>query len=612
MVRREGAPEAPKWTVALAGNPNVGKSTLFNSLTGLNQHTGNWPGKTVAVARGYMEYRGSQIQLVDLPGTQSLNSRSPEEQVAEDYIASGEADCIAVVCDGSCLERNLILALQVMARHRKVILCVNLMDEAARCGVEVKAGELERQLGIPVVMMSAGTGKGLGQFKETLRGTLEDFLPCRTVGLPRNAPMADYVRRAEEIAGRAVSGGESAYKKRQRRLDQILTRPAVGTLLLFILLMGIVWLTIVGANYPSDLLQRCFDWGYGVLIRFAARLGLPWWVTGPLFDGVYLTVARVVAVMLPPMAIFFPLFTVLEDVGYLPRAAFLLDRSLSRCGGCGKQALTMAMGLGCNAVGVTGCRIIDSPRERLTAILTNAFMPCNGRFPSLILLGTVFFTGGNDLLGAVLITALLCAGYLATIGVSWGLNRTVLKGKRSAFLLELPPFRKPRLGQILVRSLLDRTLFVAGRAVAVAAPAGLVLWICANVNIGGESLIACLAGFLDPVGAAMGMNGLLLLAFLLALPANELLLPVVVMGLMGVRSLGGELSTEAVKTLLLAGGWTAKTALCTMVFILFHWPCGTTLLTIRKECGSVKWAAVAFILPTVIGVLLCLLLNWIL
>ena len=318
---------------------------------------------------------------------------------------------------------------------------------------------------------------------------------------------------------------------------------------------------------------------------------------------------RVIAVMLPPMAIFFPLFTVLEDVGYLPRAAYLLDRGLSRCGGCGKQALTMAMGLGCNAVGVTGCRIIDSPRERLTAALTNVFMPCNGRFPTLTLLGTIFFAGEGNLAGAALLTGLLFLGYGVTVLVSAGLNKTVLKGQPSAFLLELPPFRKPRLGQILVRSLLDRTLFVAGRAVAVAAPAGLILWICGNVCVRDQSLLTLLASALEPVGAVTGLNGLILLAFFLSFPANELLLPVILMGLTGSGILAGELSAQAVGSILRAGGWTARTALCTMAFVMFHWPCGTTLLTFYREWKSLRWTALAFLVPTAVGVLLCMGLN---
>ena len=374
------------------------------------------------------------------------------------------------------------------------------------------------------------------------------------------------------------------------------------------LLLVVVWLTVSGANYPSQLLQSLFDSGYLWLAGLAAQWGLPWYLSGPLLDGVYTTVARVVAVMLPPMAIFFPLFTLLEDVGYLPRVAFLLDRGLARCGACGKQALTMCMGLGCNAAGVTGCRIIDSPRERLLAVLTNAFLPCNGRFPSLILLGTIFF-GTGGLTGALLITGLIALGAGASMAASWLLNRTGLKGESSALILELPPFRRPRVGQVIVRSLLDRTLFVAGRAVAVAAPAGLLLWLCSNLGWGGRSLLLHLADFLNPPGLLLGMNGAALLSFLLALPANELVMPVLLMTITGGTALGGELSAGATGELLLAAGWTWQTALCAMVFIIFHWPCSTTLITIQKETGSFRWTALAFLLPTAFGVVLCMLLR---
>ena len=316
----------------------------------------------------------------------------------------------------------------------------------------------------------------------------------------------------------------------------------------------------------------------------------------------YATSARVIAVMLPPMAIFFPLFTILEDIGYLPRMAFLLDGKMCRCGGCGKQALTLCMGLGCNAVGVTGCRIIDSPRERLLAILTNAMVPCNGRFPALILLGSLFFSSFG---GALAVAGCVVLGVLGAMLTSGALSKTVLRHRQSTFLMEMPPFRRPRVGQILVRSLLDRTLHIALRALKVAAPTGALLWIFANTGF-----LERAAAFLDPVGSVLGMNGVILLGFLFSLPANELLIPVILMVLTGAESLQGVVGSEG--GILLAAGWDWKMAVCTMAFTLFHWPCATTLMTVHKETGSISKTAAAFFLPTAIGVVLCLLLNLVL
>lgn len=583
-------PALHKITVALAGNPNVGKSTLFNALTGLRQHTGNWPGKTVGLAQGTAKLGSTLFCFVDLPGTYALDGKTEDERIAADYLASGQADCTVVVCDGSCLERNLILALQIMQRTERVVLCVNLIDEAKSLGIAVNGNALEQELGISVVMTSANRGEGLDRLLETVLRTSQES----TRMLPY---WPDAVAAAEKIANRCVSRTGAAKGNWRQTLDRILVSRRRGIPILLLLLLGIIWLTVWGANYPSSLLEKLFDSGYCLLLRLLADT--PWWLRGILADGLYATCARVISVMLPPMAIFFPLFTILEDVGYLPRMAFLLDHGMSRCGGCGKQALTLCMGLGCNAVGVTGCRIIDSPRERLAAILTNAMVPCNGRFPTLILLGSLFFPNVG---AAFLVAACVVLGVAGAMVSSGVLNKTVLKAEESTFLMELPPFRRPRLGQILVRSLLDRTLFVAGRALTVAAPAGMVLWVLSNTP-----LLAMASNLLDPLGRAMGMNGIILLAFCLSLPANELLIPVILMALTQTGSLQSVAGMSG--ELLLSSGMTWQMAVCTMVFTLFHWPCSTTLMTIYRETGSKGKTAAAFFLPTAVGVTLCLMLN---
>lgn len=585
--------QAQKITVALAGNPNVGKSTLFNALTGLRQHTGNWPGKTVGVAQGYATKGDIEYTFVDLPGTYTLNGTSEDEKLAGEYILSGEADCTVVVCDGSSLERSLILALQILNCTTPVVVCVNLIDEAERNGISIDAMTLSKDLGAPVVFTAAGRKQGIEALLEQIQKTVEDHKVVRKQFVD---PIAD----SERVARNCVVFETAKVHLLQQKLDKLLTSRSFGVPVMLLLLFFIIWLTVWGANYPSELLGQLLDCGYGLLQKIFA--GAPWWIRGILLDGMYATSARVISVMLPPMAIFFPLFTILEDVGYLPRMAFLLDGGMRRCGGCGKQALTLCMGLGCNAVGVTGCRIMDSPRERLLGILTNAMVPCNGRFPTLILLGSLFFSELGAAVGVAACVVLGIAGAMLTSGV---LSRTVLRHEQSIFLMEMPPYRKPRIGQILVRSLLDRTLHIGARALKVAAPAGAVLWLLANTSV-----LSDFAAFLDPMGKLMGMNGVILLAFCFCLPANELFVPVVLMVLTGAKNLQSVADVSG--ELLLQVGWTWKTAICTMVFTLFHWPCATTLMTVYKETGSKKETAAAFLLPTAVGILFCMMLNLIL
>lgn len=594
--------------IALAGNPNVGKSTLFNQLTGMHQHTGNWPGKTVTVAKGHCMSNRFQYTLVDLPGTYSLFAHSPEEEVARDFIREGDFDGIIVVCDATCLERNLLLVLQILEWSERVLLCINLVDEAARKGIKIDGEALSVRLGIPVVLTE-------GQKKKSARALLsaiDSWIDCPPRSLNCKKTTQEMVDEAEKIAKDVVQSPMDPHS-RDRKIDRILTGKWTAFPLMLLLLAGVFWLTIEGANYPSKWLSALLFGFQDILTDWFNAFGAPPWLHGILVLGAYRTLAWVVAVMLPPMAIFFPLFTLLEDMGFLPRIAYNLDCPFGRCRACGKQALTMCMGFGCNAVGVTGCRIIDSPRERLIAILTNNFVPCNGRFPTLISLITIFFVGfGRGFLGSVLssliLTLLILFGILMTFWISRLLSSTLLKGEPSSFTLELPPYRRPQFGKVILRSILDRTLFVLGRAAVVAAPAGALLWMLANVSIGGGSLLDALSVFLEPLGRILGMDGVILAAFILGFPANEIVLPIMMMAYLSQGVLTDFSSLSSLSFLLSSQGWTWLTALCTMIFSLMHWPCSTTLLTVYKETGSKKWTFAAFLIPTLCGMLACFLI----
>lgn len=604
--------------VAVAGNPNVGKSTLFNNLTGMNQHTGNWPGKTVGSAQGYCKSEKYTYRLVDIPGTYSLIAHSPEEEVARDYICSGEADAVLVVCDATCLERNLNLALQIINLCQRVVVCVNLLDEAEKKGICINLEKLSKELGVPVV----GT---VAREKENLDGLLKKLdvcveMPCRenqeeaNTELSTEEQAAFFVKQAEEIAKKTVSFEQEEYYKRDRKLDRLLTSKRTGYPVMILLLAFVLWLTIAGANYPSLLLSAGLFQIQEELTKLFRFLGAPDWLHGVLVLGMYRVLAWVVSVMLPPMAIFFPLFTLLEDAGYLPRIAYNLDKPFQKCHACGKQGLSMCMGFGCNAAGVVGCRIIDSPREQMIAILTNNFVPCNGRFPTLIALITMFFIGTQGTIGASfvsagLLTLLVLLGVGMTFCMSWLLSKTILKGMPSAFTLELPPYRRPQIGKVIVRSIFDRTLFVLRRAIAVAAPAGILIWILANVTVGDVSLLGHCTAFLDPFAHLLGMDGVILTAFILGFPANEIVMPIMIMAYMAQGSLMEMENLAAMKVLFVSQGWTWVTAVCVMIFSLMHWPCSTTLLSIKKETGSWKWTLLATVLPTGTGMLLCFLIS---
>lgn len=675
--------------IAIAGNPNVGKSTLFNNLTGMNQHTGNWPGKTVTNAQGYCKTREHSYVLVDIPGTYSLMAHSTEEEVARNFICFGGSDGIVVVCDATCLERNLNLVLQTMEISDRVLVCVNLMDEAARKNITIDLKGLSEKLGVPVAGTIARKKQSLDQLMKQLddlvEGTQtaspyqveyspiieqaiamaepavkgrvegkvnsrwltlklldsdpslmkelreyldEDILEVPEISLAlsqarehlakygitneilKDRIVAALVASAEKICRDTVQFHKTGYNEGDRKLDKILTSRFTGYPVMIGMLAVVFWLTITGANYPSQMLADALFRLQDQLTKAFLAVGAPPWLHGLLILGVYRVLAWVVSVMLPPMAIFFPLFTLLEDSGYLPRIAYNLDKPFKSCHACGKQALTMCMGFGCNAAGIVGCRIIDSPRERLIAMITNNFVPCNGRFPTLIAIISMFFVGVSggafdSMLSALLLTLFIVLGVCMTFAVSKVLSMTVLKGIPSSFTLELPPYRRPQIVKVIVRSIFDRTLFVLGRAIAVAAPAGLLIWIMANVQLDGITLLAHFSGFLDPFARLLGMDGVILMAFILGLPANEIVIPIIIMAYMAQGSLLEFDSLAQLRDLLVNNGWTWITAVSTMLFSLMHWPCTTTLLTIRKESGSLKWTVMSFLVPTVCAVVLC-------
>ena len=600
--------------VALIGNPNVGKSTVFNGLTGLSQHTGNWPGKTVSLASGTYVHRGRTFSLIDLPGIYSLMANSPEEAVTVDYLYTQKPDVIVVVADATCLERNLNLALQVSEFFCNVVLCINLLDEAKKKGIKIDLKSLSGLIGIPVIGVVARSKKNLDNLKEQVFEAAQVLAgpPCVPQDFSEEKILGS-VDRAGTIYGACVRLERENYNVSDRVIDDIVTSKALGYPIMLLLLGLIFWLTLKGANYISDYLHIILFGLQDRLLVMLTFLDAPLVFIDVLLNGVYQTVAWVVSVMLPPMAIFFPLFTLLEDSGYLPRVAFNMDRCFRRAGAHGKQVLTMCMGFGCNACAVMNCRIIDSPRERLLATLTNNFVPCNGRFPTLIALIGMFFAGIaagplQNIVAVSLLLGFILLGVFFTLLLSKILSMSLLKGLPSSFALELPPYRRPQFGKVIIRSLLDRTIFVLGRAVVVAAPAGLIIWFLANTYAGDTALLHILTGSLDPFARLFGLDGVILMAFILGFPANEIVVPIIIMTYMATGSIDS-LDTFQLKGLLTDNGWNTTTALCTLLFCLLHFPCGTTCLTIKKETASFKWTAAAFLIPTLCGFFVCFLAS---
>ncbi len=669
--------------VLLAGNPNVGKSTVFNALTGMKQHTGNWIGKTVECARGYRKFGSVNFEFTDLPGTYSLLTHSKEEAVARDAICFGDYDAVAVICDATALERNLNLVYQVLEITNRVIVCINLADEAQKKGIHVNTALLSEKLGVPVILTVARNKKGLNEFlcraaelgcgeikaaakvkyPDAIQHSVNELLPAlknlrasewaaarllesneettdkimhrlpndterkklkNTVKTQQKKLLADgydprtvsdrmvasFVLQAE-ITASAVVSTSARGSSRDRRIDKIVTGKFSAFPIMIALLLLVFFITVSGANYPSE---KLFEWLSALNSRINSLLvsvGTPEMIRSAVSDGMLRVLFWVISVMLPPMAIFFPLFTLLEDFGYLPRVSYNLDRFFKKCSSCGKQSLTICMGFGCNAVGVTGCRIIDSPRERLIGILTNSFIPCNGRYPAMIAIISVFFVGAaHGLLGSAILTAAVVFSIAAAMFASWLLSKTLLKGVPSSFTLELPPYRTPQFFKVILRSVFDRTLFVLARAAAVAAPAGLVIWTLSNVTVSGGTLLSYITEFLDPIGRVMGLDGVILAAFILGFPANEIVIPLMLMGYSSSGILADYSSLASLKAMLLQNGWQASTAVCFLIFMLMHFPCSTTLLTVKKETGSFKWSAVSVLLPLLFGFVICCAVNF--
>ena len=613
------------YKITLAGNPNVGKSTIFNQLTGLKQHTGNWTGKTVECSSGSYIYNDKKFKVTDLPGTYSINAFSEEERLAKEFLLKEETDCIVIVADSNILERNLVLALQILSFKSKAVLCLNLSDEADKNGIHIDVDELSLNLGIPVVCTSAVKRNSLKQLKETVFDVCSGKIKCFRVNRNfENINIFDEDNRenntfalanlSKEICSKVISKNKkSQVVSRNRKLDKILTSKITGIPIMLLLFGLLFWITAVGANYPSEWLSSLFAVFKENLYTLFEYFKMPEFFTGLIIDGVYTTLTWVVSVMLPPMAIFFPLFSIIEDSGYLPRIAFNLDRFFSKFGAHGKQSLTMAMGIGCNACGVTGCRIIESPQEKKIAILTNNFMPCNGRIPMLIALIIMFFAGSgfgffSSVKVAVILLSIIVMCVIMTLAVSKILSMTVAKGESSSFVLELPPYRKPQIIKTIIRSILDRTVFVLARAIAVAAPAGAIIWLVANIYIGDKSVLAYCTEFFDPFGRLIGVDGVIIMAFILGFPANETVIPIIIMSYMSGGTLVEYSSYEQLLNLFTLNGWNVITAVCTAILCVLHYPCSTTCITIYKETKSLKLTLLSMAIPTLIGIVLCFII----
>ena len=678
------------YNIVLAGNPNVGKSSIFNILTGLNHHTGNWAGKTINNTYGHFTYDNEVYRLYDIPGTYSLNAQSEDERIAKKSILFQEKDLTIVVTDASSLEKNLNLVLQILEVNKNIILVLNMIDEIDKKNIKINIKELENILKIPVIATSTRKKYGIDNLKKVIKEKthneininhslikyeiIEEYISLLTplinnkinnhllsrflsIKILENDIKTieeannyfninliddnilkvilsikkkliklniDYRQITEENIKLRINKANEIYlsvvsKKddidyKTLKIDKIITSKKYGILIMFSMLLVIFWITLFGANYISDIVSLILLKIQNLLLIFLNFINAPSIITNVLMNGVYKTLSWVVSVMLPPMAIFFPLFAILEDLGYLPRVAFNLDNFFKKASSHGKQALTMMMGFGCNACGVMGARIIDSPKEKLIAIITNNFVPCNGRFPGLIAVISMFLIGSfigvtKSLLATIILVLFILFGIYITLLTSKFLSRTILKGIPSTFTLELPPYRKPDFKRIIIRSILDKTLKVLLRAVICSIPAGIIIWLMANLSINNNTLLELTASFLNSFGNIIGLDGYIILAFILGLPANEIVIPIIIMSYMASDVILDITNLTNLKTLLIDNGWTIITAINFIILSLFHYPCATTLLTIKKETNSFKWTFLSFVIPTIIGIVICFIFT---
>ena len=664
-----------KYNIVLAGNPNVGKSTIFNYLTGMKQHTGNWSGKTVDNALGKYKYNNNEYLIYDLPGMYSLIPHSKEEVIAREKVLSNDIDCVVVVCNAVNLKRSLNLVLQIKEINPNVVMVVNLMDEAKKKGIDIDLKKLSSILKIKVVGTSATYNKGIKDMLMAIE-EVSNNKNYNIYSLKYNNDIEKYINKLscyindnnkrwlsirllcndkyiynkyknndslcdclndiwnnyscdkieEDICSRVIYECYNIYKecvciknnifiKRERKFDKIITSKVWGIPIMLMILFLIFWLTIIGSNYPSEILSNFLFGLEDNIYNFLSFL--PNVLKDMLVHGVYKTTAWVIGVMLPPMMIFFPLFTIMEDIGLLPRIAFNMDSMFSKCDACGKQCLTMCMGIGCNAVGVTGTRIIDSKKERLLAIITNSFMPCNGRYPVIIAVISMFIINySNGIVSSLLVSFILVVFIMLAIIITFIvckiLSKYLFHDDNVSFILELPDYRRIRIGKVIVDSIWNRTIFVLGRAIMVAAPAGVVLYILTNISINNVNLLVMISKMFCPLGYIMGLDGVILISFLLGLPANEIVLPIILMTYLNTGTLTNYDSLDSLKNILVNNGWSIVTALSFVIFSIFHFPCGTTLLTIKKETNSWYYTFLSFIIPLFIGIILCSIVNFIL